>query len=123
MGYLDVIYGQVIVGNKRGKGLGFPTANVHIARDLEEGIYISETEVDNQKYHSLTFIGVAETFDEVVYLSETHILDFDQDIYYKMIKVSLIKKIRDNQKFTSVNDLITEMKKDEVVTREYFFNN
>lgn len=114
------IKGVVIAGNKRGRALGFPTANINIKKGFLEGIYLSETDIDKKLYPSLTFIGEAKTFAQTEYLSETYILDFQQDIYNKIITVKISKKIRENKKFDSIEELVIQMKEDEKVARKYF---
>lgn len=114
------IWGKVRVHNQRGKKLGFPTANVNLKKSIPEGIYISKTKIENKIYPSLTFIGKAKTFNEKKFHAETYILDFEKNIYGKWISVELIKKIRNNKKFNSTDELIAQMKKDEIVARKYF---
>ncbi len=114
------IRGKVKKQNQRGKALGFPTANISIHQNIPEGIYISETKLSEKTYQSLTFVGTAKTFNEKKYDAETYILDFDKNIYNKWISINLIKKIRNNKKFSSAEKLIEQMKKDELVARKYF---
>ena len=113
-------WGKVRKHQQRGKKLGFPTANVNLYKNIPEGIYISKTKVKNLIYPSLTFIGIAKTFNEQTYQAEVYILDFKKDLYGSWITVKLLKKIRANKKFNSEKDLIAEMKKDEKIAREYF---
>ncbi len=113
-------WGKVRTHNKRGKSLGFPTANVNLFKKIPEGIYISKTRIGKTLHPSLTFIGIAKTFNEKKFHAETYILDFNQDIYGKWISVNLIKKIRDNKKFSSAKELIKQMKKDEQEARKFF---
>lgn len=113
-------WGKVRTHNKRGKSLGFPTANVNLHKKIPEGIYISKTKIQKKVYQSLTFIGTAKTFGEKMYHAETYIFDFNQNIYGRWISVELLKKIRDNQKFKSVKNLIKQMKKDEQIARKFF---
>lgn len=112
--------GKVIKGKKRGKALGFPTANIVIGGDAEEGIYISRIYLKKIDYPSLTFIGAAITFGDKKVQAESYILDFNEDIYGKEVEVELLKKIRNNQKFATVEELIKAMEEDERLTREYF---
>ena len=105
---------------KRGKTLGFPTANVNLKKNIPEGIYISRTKLGKSFFNSITFVGSAKTFDEKKFHAETYILDFDKNIYGEWISVKLLKKIRDNKIFSSALELITQMKKDEKETRKYF---
>lgn len=113
-------WGKVRKHNKRGEKLGFPTANVNLAKKIPEGIYVSKTKVGNSSYPSLSFIGTAKTFNETKFHAETYILDFKKDIYNKWISIEILKKIRENKKFKSVADLIKQMKQDEKEAREYF---
>lgn len=113
-------WGKVRTENKRGKDLGFPTANVNLSKSIPEGIYISLSKVDSKKCKSLTFIGTAKTFKETRFHSETYILDFKKNIYGKWISIELLKKIRGNKKFNSASDLVNQMKKDEKEARAFF---
>ena len=113
-------WGKVRSHNKRGKRLGFPTANVNLNQSIPEGIYISLTKIKGGLYPSLTFIGQAKTFVEAAFLSETFILDFDQNLYNEWISVKLIKKIRANKKFKSEKELIEQMKRDKEEAINYF---
>ncbi|MBU1031433.1 riboflavin kinase [Patescibacteria group bacterium] len=117
---MNRFWGKVREHNKRGKRLGFPTANVNLWKKIPEGIYISQTKLQNKIYPSLTFIGIAKTFNETKTLAETYILDFQKNIYNKWISVKLLKKIRDNKKFNSAKELVVRMKKDEQEARKYF---
>lgn len=113
-------WGKVKKHNQRGKRLGFPTANVGLKKNIPEGIYVSKTKINNLIYPSLTFIGTAKTFNEKKFHAEIYILDFKKDLYGRRITVNLLKKIRDNQKFESAEELIGQMEKDEKMAREYF---
>lgn len=113
-------WGKVRTHNKRGKKLGFPTANVNLYRNIPEGVYISKTKFEKKSYNSITFIGKSKTFNGTKFHAETYILDFNQDIYGKWISVKLLKKIRNNKKFSSAEELIEQMKEDERQAKEYF---
>lgn len=108
--------GTVIKGEGRGKKIGFPTANILISSDLiipDKGVYVSRTTNRGMTYNSITNIGNNPTFnngDEV--FIETHLFDFDDYLYGENIIVELYKKIRDEKKFSSVNELINQIKKD-----------
>lgn len=113
-------WGKVRTHNRRGKKLGFPTANINLSRKIPEGIYVSKTKVGGKIYKLLTFIGTAKTFNETRFHAETYILDFSQNIYGKWISVDIVKKLRDNKKFSSAEKLVKQMKQDEKIAREYF---
>lgn len=113
-------WGKVKLGQSRGKKLGFPTANLTLRKNLPFGIYISQTKINRVMYPSMTFIGKVLTFNETNYLAETNILDFDKNIYGQWISVRILKKIRNNKKFKSAKNLVAQMEKDKIYTKEYF---
>ena len=115
-------WGKVRKHNQRGKKLGFPTANINLAKNIPEGIYVSQAKIGTSIYPALTFIGKAKTFNEKKFHAEVFILDFNKNIYGLWISVKLLKKIRDNKKFNSVEELVTQMKKDEEEAKRYFQN-
>lgn len=111
------IKGKVVHGEKRGRLLGFPTAN--IVNEFNyilpyEGVYYTKTSIegDNRKYDSLSFVGKNLTFNEYSEKIETYIFDFNDDIYGKIIKIEFINFIRINYKFDSKEELIKQMWKD-----------
>lgn len=114
------IWGKIKQHNQRGRKLGFPTANINLTKNIPEGIYISKTKVNGKIYGSVTFIGIAKTFNEKKFHAETYILDFNKSIYGKWISVELIKKIRENKKFNSAEELVNQMREDEKEARKYF---
>lgn len=115
-----IIWGKVRQGSKRGKLLGFPTANFLIHKKLDQGVYISQTKFIGKTYQSATFIGNAKTFGEKDVKAETYILDFNKNLYGKFISVTLLKKLRDNLMFKSEEQLIKQMNKDLEDTKKYF---
>ena len=120
---MDRVYtfwGKVQAGAKRGRALGFPTANIPLHKQIPEGVYISEITIKNKIYPAATFIGSAKTFGEKDYKSETYILDFNQNIYGEWISIKLVKKIRGNKKFAGEKDLVEQMKKDSKEVKNYF---
>lgn len=116
-------WGKVRKNNQRGRELGFPTANVNLRKKIPEGIYLSKTKAAGIISPSLAFIGTAKTFSEKKFHGEIYILNFNKNIYDQWISVKLLKKIRNNKKFNSVENLINQMKKDEAMAREYFKQN
>ena len=109
---MNYFRGKVIQGKKRGRKLGFPTVNVRLHKALAEGIFVSETKVDDKWYKSVSFVGAAKTFDETEIFGETYIFDFKRDIYGKWVSVRLLAKIRDNQNFKTEAELIERVEKD-----------
>ncbi len=116
--------GSVIKGEGRGRQIGFPTANIEFFIDKKipkKGVYITKTKYRSQEYFSVTNVGFNPTFSHEKALSvETHILDFNNNIYGEVIKVSFFKRLRGEEKFLSVNELIEQIKKDVSQGREFF---
>lgn len=110
------ISGTVVKGDGRGRKIGFPTANINFEPSLKvpaNGVYVTRVQIQNMLFDSVTNIGFAPTFKDSPSLAvETHILDFCNDIYGESITVHFYKKLRDEKKFESVNDLITQIKLD-----------
>jgi riboflavin kinase/FMN adenylyltransferase len=116
--------GRVIKGQGRGKQIGFPTANIDYGNELiipARGVFITKTNIHDMIYNSVTNIGMNPTFNlgQAIHI-ETHLLDFTRDIYGEEMRVSFFKKIRDEKKFSSVNDLITQIDKDVQAAKEFF---
>lgn len=117
---MRVLWGKVRRGKNRGKKLSFPTANIALHQKIPEGVYIAKTKVHSRWYQSLAFIGAAKTFNEKTYHAETYILNFNESLYGQWITIKLLKKIRGNKKFASVNNLVKQMQEDEKEARKYF---
>jgi len=100
-----ILWGKVKKGSKRGKLLGFPTANFSLHKNISQGIYVSQTKFLEKVFPSVTFIGNAKTFGEKDIKAETYILNFNKNLYGKFITIKLLKKLRGNQKFKSERDL------------------
>lgn len=115
-----LVWGKVEVGNKRGKDLGFPTANIALHKNIPDGVYISEIRVSGEKLTALAFVGAAKTFGETTKKVESYILNFNKNIYGKWVTVKLIKKIRGNMKFKSKKELIAQMNNDLVFAKQSF---
>lgn len=123
--YPFTIRAKVVHGEKRGsKLLGFPTANLEVDFSYilpVDSLYITKVLVDGKWYNSLTSVGTNPTFtDSKEVKIECYIMDFDQDIYGKEVKLSFLKKMRDQIKFSSARELIDQMKSDEIKARVYF---
>jgi riboflavin kinase/FMN adenylyltransferase len=115
------IRGNVVAGRHRGaKSLGFPTANIKLNDELcpRMGVYAVTVEFDGKEYKGVANIGYSPTFDDHIFTVEVHILDFDQNIYGQRIRVNFIKRIRDEIKFASTDELSRQIKKDIIKARE-----
>lgn len=114
LGYNFYIEGQVKEGERRGRQIGFPTANLETDWDIlpKVGVYATLANVDGTKHQSITNIGFRPTFGHSELLIETHIFDFNQDIYKKRIKVEFVDRVRDEQKFNGPEALVEQIRKD-----------
>lgn len=115
--------GVIVRGDGRGRKLGFPTANISVDDQDKlipaKGIYAAECIVENEKHFGLLSLGSRPTFHkDGEIIPEFYIFDFDKDIYDQVMQVNLVEKIRDEEKFKSVDDLIIQMKKDEETGRK-----
>jgi len=114
LGYNFYIEGQVKEGERRGRQIGFPTANLDTDWDIlpKVGVYASLAHVDDRVLNSITNVGYRPTFGNNELLIETHIFNFDEDIYKKRMKIEFIDRIRDEQKFNGPEALVEQIKKD-----------
>jgi riboflavin kinase/FMN adenylyltransferase len=109
------VNGQVVVGDRRGKQLGFPTANLEIAPNMMvpgDGIYATWAIIDGVRRPSATSIGIRPTFGLTERLVEVYILDFDADLYGKNMCVEFVRKLRDQQTFPGVEALVDQIHRD-----------
>lgn len=108
--------GVVKEGLKIGRTIGFKTANLDIEFDVvlpKNGVYKTKTKYNNKTYNSITNVGNNPTISNLDYKSvETHIFNFDKEIYGENIEVEFLGKIRDEIKFSSKEELIMQIKKD-----------
>jgi riboflavin kinase/FMN adenylyltransferase len=115
------IRGTVTTGRDRGgKLLGFPTANIKLQDELcpKTGVYAVTVECEGNRYDGVANIGYSPTFDDYVFTIEVHILDFDENIYGSKILVNFIKRIRDELKFSGIEELAQQIKQDVIAARE-----
>ena len=115
--------GVVVKGDKRGRDLGFPTANIEDFGDDKFlpaiGIYLVDICIDRKNYYGLMSIGRRPTFYESGDVTtEVYVMDFSKEIYGQYVTVNIIERIRDEEKFSSVDELIAQMKKDEEKGKE-----
>jgi riboflavin kinase / FMN adenylyltransferase len=114
------VEGVVQPGDKRGRELGYPTANVELG-DYQRpryGIYAVRATLDDGSEHpGVASLGIRPTFDPPTELLETHLLDFRGDLYGRKIEVALHAFIRDERRFEKVDALVAEMRNDEAAAR------
>jgi riboflavin kinase/FMN adenylyltransferase len=115
------VRGTVIRGRDRGgRLLGFPTANLTLYDELcpKGGVYAVTVEYDDTIYEGVANIGYSPTFDNGVFSVEVHILDFDQDIYDRPIRVNFIRRLRGEKKFPGPEALSAQISLDIEKARE-----
>jgi riboflavin kinase/FMN adenylyltransferase len=113
------ISGKVVEGDKRGRQMGFPTANIHMKhlRPALTGVYAVKLENRN----GVANLGVRPTISGTPkLLLEVHLLNFNEDIYGQHVQVTFLEKIRDEMKFENIDALIEQIKKDVVHATRYF---
>lgn len=109
------IKGKVVHGNKIGRTLGFPTANIELSDRYQipkKGVYITKTIVDGIIYKSLTNIGTNPTVGGKTIKIETHILNFNRDIYKQDLEIEFIQYYRGEMVFSTLEELKLQMQKD-----------
>jgi riboflavin kinase/FMN adenylyltransferase len=115
------ISGTVVKGARRGRTLGYPTANVGYAViHPPRGVYFVHAWLGKKSYPAIANIGTRPSFEKQnikLYL-EVHILDFSKNIYGRRMQVEFIKKIRNEKKFAAVPELIRQIQKDEALARQ-----
>lgn len=122
------IIGTVIHGEKRGRTIGYPTANILPSANYvlpKNGVYIVEITIGSIVYKGVCNVGLRPTFHnkQLAPNIEVHIFDFDQDIYDELVEVIWHKKIRNEKKFNSIDELIVQLNKDSELARQYFNDN
>jgi riboflavin kinase/FMN adenylyltransferase len=109
------VHGKVVHGDKRGRALGFPTANLFIDGKFAvpcSGVYMTRTTVDLNTYLSATNIGYHPTFKTNKRTIENYLIDYKGNLYGKTIELTFVRKLRDEIEFTSSDQLIKQMKND-----------
>ena len=107
--------GVVVLGDQRGRTLGFPTANIEVDPQIllpGDGIYATWAIFDGKRHQAATSIGVRPTFELSQRLVEVYVMDFSGDLYGKTVGVEFIKKVRDQEKFDGLDALIKQINQD-----------
>ena len=114
LGRYHFVSGRVVEGNRRGRELGFPTANIAARTEVlpSDGIYATLFHIDTRVLLSVSSIGRNPTFGPGPRTVESFIIDFDEAIYGKTVRLSFIKRIRDEVQFSSIPELIAQIRND-----------
>ncbi len=122
MGRVYSIGGKVIEGNRLGRTIGFPTCNLVVDETMvtpPNGVYISMCTLRGEKHRAVTNVGNKPTVGDYAKNIETHIFDFDEEIYGEEIRVEFIKHVRDERKFAGIDELKAQIEKDCIDARAY----
>ena len=113
--------GKVVVGDKRGRVIGFPTANVLLdACSLVpgRGVYVGHVWAEAERYGACTNVGVAPTFDQRDSRVEAHLLDYQGDLYGRVVEVTFIERLRPEKRFFGADELKEQIARDIVEARK-----
>jgi len=123
LGYNFMLTGKVIKGKELGRKLEYPTANLHIKEDYKlipkKGVYIIKSFINSKTYFGMMNIGNNPTVQGKELSIETHFFDASFNLYEKKIQIELLKRIRDEKKFDSIEALKMAMQQDEDFSRDY----
>lgn len=123
LGYPYMLSGKVVDGKKLGRTIGFPTANIQVAEEYklipEIGVYVVGVTVKDEKYYGMLSIGTNPTVGGLEKTVEVHIFDFNEMIYGEEITVHFLERIRNEEKFDSLDLLIEALKEDESFSRAF----
>jgi len=121
LGYGYSLTGAVVAGNRLGRTIGFPTANMKLYEPLKlvpaRGVYAVQVQVLGQTCRGMTNIGVRPTVGGTVPTIETHILDFSEDIYGLPLRITFLRRIRNEVRFPSLDALKRQLEKDREACR------
>jgi riboflavin kinase/FMN adenylyltransferase len=115
MGHYFYLSGKVITSDKRGRTLGFPTANLDIKPQQalpSNGVYATIAQVDGKQFASATNIGTRPTFGNSKKWVETYLLNYEGDLYSKEIRVEFMQRLRDERFFASSEELTSQIGRD-----------
>jgi riboflavin kinase/FMN adenylyltransferase len=113
--------GEVVIGARRGHKLGFPTANLEVRPERAvpaDGVYAVFAVLGSERYLAVANVGVRPSFDNGHRTVETHILDFDQDIYGCDLVVEFVARLRDERRFEHIDDLVAQIRQDSEAARQ-----
>jgi len=114
LGRYHFVSGRVVTGHQRGHDLGFPTANISGRTEVlpADGIYATLLHLGERTLLSVSSVGLNPTFGAGPRTIESHILNFHEDIYGAHVKLAFVKKIRDEKKFASTDELVNQIRSD-----------
>jgi riboflavin kinase/FMN adenylyltransferase len=122
LGHPYFVDGTVVEGRKRGREIGFPTANLQTDNELvpPHGVYATTTTVDGVVHAGITNVGVRPTFGEQQLTVETHLLKYSGDLYGRSVRLGFVQRIRDERQFPDIDALREQIAADRRVADRLF---
>ena len=119
------IMGKVVAGNRLGRTIGFPTANVACEAQtqlLKRGVYVTQAKADGVWYPAITNVGARPTVTDATEWVETHLLNYQGDLYGKTVEIAFYEYLRAITAFASLEELKTQLEADKSAAKQYFKN-
>jgi len=127
LGYNYLLTGEIVVGKGLGRKINFPTVNLHIKEEYKlipkTGVYIVKTTLKNKTVFGIMNIGYRPTIGGKNQTIEIHLLDFTADLYGKKMQIEILKRLRDEQKFDSIENLTIQIQEDKKFAQRYIIKN
>ena len=118
------VRGPVLHGDERGRTIGFPTLNIGVSADRAlppNGVYVTRAYLGDRSFEAVTNIGTRPTFDNGTRRHvETHLFDFEGDLYGQVVSIELLSRLRFEQKFDGIEPLVAQIRADVEATRAWF---
>lgn len=114
--------GPVVLGDQRGRTIGFPTLNIGVSADRAlppDGVYVTRAYLPTGIFNAVTNVGTRPTFDGSSRRVETHVFDFEGDMYGQVVTVELLHRLRAEQRFDGVDALVAQIKQDAAAARAW----
>jgi riboflavin kinase/FMN adenylyltransferase len=117
LGYYPVVSGPIVEGAKRGRTIGFPTANFDVPEERlvpANGVYATFVQLpgDNRRYASVTNVGIRPSFEGETRTVETYIFDFTDTIYGQQLTLEFVERLRPEKKFNGIDELVAQITRD-----------
>lgn len=126
LGYNYFLTGKIVKGKQLGRTIGYPTANLSIKEEYklipQNGVYVVKSTIDGKEIFGMMNIGTNPTVEGQLQTIETNFIDFEGDLYGKNLQIELLHRIRDEQKFASLDALKDQLAKDKITAKEYSRN-
>ena len=127
LGYNFMLNGTVVNGKQLGGKIGFPTANINVKEDYKlipkTGVYVVKSKIKNAFVFGMMNIGFRPTLEGKHQTIEVHFFDFNDDLYNQTLTIEILYFLRDEEKFESVEKLISQLKEDKKIAQNYIQNN